>query len=219
MNQVVENFNKIIIKLPQLISILSELNSTDIKYGLYAGSHVAILTSNRIPTDVDFLVADEDFSKLINLFPLAQVKDSGNTKFLYADKNNKIEFMSFANVDIKDSHYSFRLSDLVWKNSDLLVGDNFKVRILHEVDTILLKAMLQRGEEVGKHDLEDIKAILQAKNKENENLLMLAVKEKNMELFKFLAQYSKNYKKSSLGISSMSRDRKGENIIFSQKLV
>ena len=46
MNQVVENFNKIIIKLPQLISILSELNSTGIKYGLYAGSHVAILTSN-----------------------------------------------------------------------------------------------------------------------------------------------------------------------------
>ncbi len=190
MNKVAENFNKIIIKLPQLISVLSVLNSTDIKYGLYAGSHVAILSSNRIPTDVDFLVADEDFSKLKILFPFAQFKDSENAKFLYVDENHKIEFMSFADVDINGSHYNFRLSDLVWENSSLLSGDNFKVRILNEVDTILLKAMLQRGKELGKHDLEDIEAILRTKTINKEYLSQRLVEVRQDErLLSVLAKF------------------------------
>lgn len=190
MHQIVENFNKIIVKLPELTAVLVELNSTDIKYGLYAGSHVAILTSNRIPTDVDFLVADEDFAKLINLFPLAQVKNSGNAKFLYVGTNNDIEFMSFADVNIDGSHYNFRLSDLVWENSSLLSGDNFKVRILNEVDTILLKAMLQRGKELGKHDLEDIEAILRTKTINKEYLSQRLVEVRQDErLLSVLAKF------------------------------
>lgn len=170
MNQTAENFNKIVVKLPQLTSILSKINSTDIKYGLYAGSHVAILTSNRVPTDVDFLVADDDFVKLKNLFPFAQTKDYGDAKFLYIGKHDEIEFMSFADVNIGDSHYNFRLSDLCWKNSGVVEGDDFKVSVLSEIDTILLKAMLQRGKDLGKHDLEDIETILQQQNINKEYL-------------------------------------------------
>lgn len=170
MNQATENFNKIVVKLPQLTSILLKINSTDIKYGLYAGSHVSILTSNRVPTDVDFLVADDDFVKLKNLFPFAQTKDYGDAKFLYIGKHDEIEFMSFADVNIGSSHYNFRLSDLCWKKSGVVDGVDYKVRVLNEVDTILLKAMLQRGKDLGKHDFEDIEAILQQQSIDKEYL-------------------------------------------------
>ena len=86
MNQAAENFNTILGKLPQLTSVLSKINAAGIRYGLYAGSHVSILTSNRVPTDVDFLVADEDFAALKTLFPSAQEKDCDFAKLLYMGK-------------------------------------------------------------------------------------------------------------------------------------
>jgi hypothetical protein len=158
-NKIANNFRKIINRYPQLLSILSKLNSSNIKYGLYAGTHTSILTSNRVPTDVDFLIADEDFVKLKKLFPLAKTKAIYNAEFLWLGENNEIDFMSQANAIIGDSHYLFRLTDLCWDNSELIESDDFEVRVLNKADTILLKAMLQRGKERGKHDLEDIKAI------------------------------------------------------------
>ena len=164
------NFNKIIAKLPQLISILSKINSADIKYGLYAGSHVSILTSNRVPTDVDFLVADEDFIKLKKLFPFAKEKNYDDGKFLYIGEHDEIKCMSFGGLKIGNFRYFFRLSNLCWENTNLIEGDGFKVRVLNEVDTILSKAMLQRGKDLGKHDLEDIEAILQTQDIDKEYL-------------------------------------------------
>jgi len=160
MNQAVNNFEKIIRKIPFLVSVLSKINEAKIKYGLYAGSHVSILTSNRVPTDVDFLVSDKDTQKLKSLFPFAKTKDYGDGAFLYIGESDEIEFMSFADVNLANSHYTFRLTDLCWKHTDLLKSNDFSVRLLNAVDTLLLKAMLQRGKDKGKHDLEDIKALL-----------------------------------------------------------
>jgi hypothetical protein len=170
MNQVASNFNKIIDKIPFLLDVLSKINSTNIKYGLYAGSHVSILTSNRIPVDVDFLVADEDMMTLKNLFPFAETKDYGDGFLLYIGRNKEIEFVSFTNINISNSHYLYRLTKLCWDNSSILNGENFEVRILNPIDTILIKAMFQRGKDQGKNDLEDIKALIE-KTKQDKNYL------------------------------------------------
>lgn len=160
MNQAVNNFEKIIRKVPFLVSVLSKINEANIKYGLYAGSHVSILTSNRVSADVDFLVSDKDAQKLKHLFPFAKTRDDGDGAFLYIGKHDEIEFMSYADVNLANSHYDFRLTDLCWKHIDLLEGDGFSVKLLNVVDTLLLKAMLQRGKDKGKHDLGDIEALL-----------------------------------------------------------
>lgn len=170
MDQSAANFKKLIEKFPQLTSVLSKINEAQIKYGLYAGSHVFVLSANRPPIDVDFLVADEDFAKLKELFPASHIKDIGNAKFIYLDGRDDIEFMSFADVNAENSHYNFRLTNLCWENSSSIEGENFKVKVLNEVDTILLKAMLQRGEDIGKHDIEDIETILKYKTVDKEYL-------------------------------------------------
>ena len=150
------NFDKILTNNSKLRDVLQTLNDNDIKYGLYAGAYVSIITSNRTPTDVDILIADEDFEKLENLFPGSLIEKMSDARFFYPYKDKKIEFMANADINIDTSHYKFRLTDLVWKNTSILNGDQYKVRLCNSIDTILLKAMLQRGINEGKHDLEDI---------------------------------------------------------------
>jgi len=113
-----------------------------------------------VPTDIDFLVADEDALKLKKIFPFALTKDCGEGLFLYIGRNGEIEFMSQDNINIKGSDYTFRLTDLCWKNTTLLKGNDFELRLCNVADTILLKSILQRGKEKEKHDLEDIKALM-----------------------------------------------------------
>jgi len=154
------NFSELIQSIPQLSTILERLNSSQIRYGVYAGAYVSIMTSNRLAKDVDFLVADEDFPKVKSLFTGSPEKHIAETNFLYPYGNKKIELMTMAKYSFVDSHYSFRLTDLAWQHTTLLEGEGFSVRLCHPVDTILLQAMLRRGPSEGKHDLEDIEDLL-----------------------------------------------------------
>lgn len=150
------SLKKIIANISKLQDVIQVLNDNHIKYGIYAGSYVYIVTSKRTPTDVDILIADEDFEKLENLFPNSLIKKMPDAIFLYPYKDKEIELMANANIDIETSHYKFRLTDLAWKNTLILNINGLGVRLCNPVDTILLKAILQRGVGEDKHDLEDI---------------------------------------------------------------
>jgi hypothetical protein len=105
---------------------------------------------------VDFLVSDEDFPKSKSIFAGSTDKQMEETSFLYPYGNKKIELMTMARYDFGDSHYSFRLTDLAWEHTSVLESEGIQARLCNPVETILLKAMLQRGAYENKHDLEDI---------------------------------------------------------------
>ena len=173
MDKIIENFEKISARFPGLTPVLSAINSASIRYGLHGGSHVSLLTSNREINDLDFLVADEDFNRLKRLFPEAKTKDRGkygSALFLIIGQNEELEFFSHTDFDIAGSHYTFRLSEACWNHTRLIKSGGQEIRLLNEVDTILQKAMLQRKEKEGKHDLEDIEAILQNREIDKEYL-------------------------------------------------
>jgi hypothetical protein len=151
-----DNFTQLLQSIPQLSTVLEQLNSSHIRYGVYAGAYVSIITANRPAKDVDFLVSDEDFPKIKLSFGDSSEKQIAETSFLYPYGNKKIELMTMARYDFGDSHYSFRLTDLAWEHTSVLEGEDFQVRLCNPVETILLKAMLQRGAYENKHDLEDI---------------------------------------------------------------
>ena len=65
-----------------------------------------------VPTDVDFLVHDDDLTKLRATFPFARTKDLGDGMFLYVGEGDVIEFMGAADVVIGNAVYPFRLTDL-----------------------------------------------------------------------------------------------------------
>ena len=140
--------------------MLDVLEETSIRYGLYAGSHVAVLTNNRPPTDVDFLVHDDDIDELKKALPSARVNETESATFLYVGDDNLIEFMLRANIHKEGVTYPFRLTDLAFRHVDTYNARLGTIKIVNPVDTLLLKAMLQRGETQGKHDLDDMQSVL-----------------------------------------------------------
>lgn len=69
--------------------------------------------------------------------------------------------MSLADVVQGGIVFPFRLTDTaVERIITYEVGED-KIKLVDPVDSILLKSILQRGAEQGKHDLEDIQAVVE----------------------------------------------------------
>jgi hypothetical protein len=93
------------------------------------------------------------------LFPLA-----GRSKyvaFYYPQGDASTEFMATSHITVEHSHYVFGLTPQAWRHTSVLTGESCKIRLCSPVDIILLKAMLQRGRDEGKYDLEDIACLLE----------------------------------------------------------
>jgi hypothetical protein len=87
-DQVIRNINSLIHRTTPLQGVLAILEETGIRYGLYAGSHVAVLTNNRPPTDVDILVHDDDIDELKKALPSARISETKSASFLYVGDDN-----------------------------------------------------------------------------------------------------------------------------------
>lgn len=162
MSKALINLRQLLESRPVLKGIFKILEDGNIRYGIFAGACVSILTSNRKPTDVDFLVADEDFNKLGSLFrgSVKEINDlKTRGKFYYLKRNRDIEFVSELDFKVGKKVFPIRLTSLAWQNvlKYNVLGDN--IILLNPVDTLLEKAISPRGSEVGKHDLEDIDAL------------------------------------------------------------
>ena len=180
--QITDNLRSLLQKNHVLSYVFPKLQEAGIRYGLYAGAHVAVLTGNRIPTDVDLLIYDKDLPKLQSLFPFAKTSDLGNGVFLYIGKDDLVEFMGTADV-IKDEHsYPFRLTDEAVSRLSIYTIDDLDIQLVDPVDSIVLKSLLQRGTDQGKHDVEDIEAVLAAVDIDTAYLRKRLVEAKALDL-------------------------------------
>jgi len=140
--------------------VLERLGETTIRYGLYSGAHVSIITGSRVFTDVDLLVHDEDLAMLRETFPSAKRTDRGHGICLYVGDGELIEFIGRGDL-IKDGiKYPFRLTQLALTRLTTYTTTLAKITVVDPVDTMVLKSVLGRGEDQGKHDLEDMAALL-----------------------------------------------------------
>ncbi len=161
------NAKKLLVKNPHLVNLFSTLNNNDIRYGLYAGSHVSLFTSNRVPTDIDIMVADEDLENVKNLFQIErilggkevtkEITTDGVSLYLYG---NQVEFVANLSIIVNEKEYPIHLTKLVWSNVTSVKANGVVIKMLPPEDTVIIKAPLQRGRDYGKHDLEDIEALL-----------------------------------------------------------
>ncbi len=158
----VRNYRSLLETAPQLRSVIEALNSHGIQYGIYSGSYVYIATGERTPRDIDVLVADEDIPKVKGLFPACECIDKECAVFLYPYRDRSIEIVSRSVVQIGGAEYHFKLTDLAWQHTREIRSEEFSVRLCNPVDTIILKATLQRGKQEGKFDLSDIDALVRS---------------------------------------------------------
>lgn len=166
----IRNYRFLLEQVPGLTSVIDTLNRNHIKYGIYSGSYVYIATANRVPSDIDVLVADEDIPKIKRIFSACECVDKECCLYLYPYKDRKIEIVSRSVVHIGGAEYNFKLTDLAWRHTREIEEGGFRVRLCNAVDTILLKAILQRGKRQGKFDFSDIEALLEEETIDEEYL-------------------------------------------------
>ncbi len=132
----------------KLIQIKDIFREIDIPWMIFAGVAAYCYGSKREITDIDILVKDIDFEKAKNAFK--NIKGIDIISDLKIVKNNRTYYFSMDNEMIKRIKYR-KLFDI-------------EVPLIPVEDNIILKAILQRSEKEGKHDIEDIKSMI--KNEE-----------------------------------------------------
>jgi hypothetical protein len=129
-----------------LAKIKDRLGEAGIKWAIFAGAAACCYGSKREITDVDILVRSEDLEKA------KTVLRGVNLKGFDIVADGEIKTSQGTHPFILDDKMRERLS---WKQ--LLSID---VPVLSIEDNIVFKAILQRGKESEKHDVEDIQAMV-----------------------------------------------------------
>lgn len=187
-DEIEDNLRVLLDKVKPLPYVLRKLQDTDISFGIFAGSSVALWTGYRSSTDVDFLVSDKDIYLLKEIFPFAKTTERHDGKFLYIGKNDEIEFVAEAYMENGDHSFPYRLTESAANRIKIHDIDGLKIPIADPVDTIIAKAILRRGKDQGKHDLEDIDQVIKAVKIDKEYLTLRLKETKSTEFTKEIWQ-------------------------------
>lgn len=145
---------------PQYETVKAKLNELDVTYAIFAGSEVWLLTNSRVPTDLDILVRDEDLQKVADAFGQeVKTKQKSGVSADYILIDN-VELVSNIIIEKGNRTIHISLDEQVTEHlATLELGDGQTLPLLAPEDTLIIKALLRRGESEGKFDLEDINAV------------------------------------------------------------
>lgn len=138
------------IKRP-LEQVARRLDDAGITWAVFAGAAATVYGVTRPLTDVDILVPVTDGSRTAALFPEAQVAHR---------QDGTVEWIKLPDFDILAG---LTMMDLDAEMAARLTHHEItgiSVPIISPEDNILFKAIWGRGPEVGKHDWEDVEAMM-----------------------------------------------------------
>jgi len=153
-------------------SLLAEttdrLLAAEIPYGIYSGYHAALLAGHRTTRDVDIWADERRFDDLCAVFPGAEVRQQRYAKdepmagelesFSLALGDGTVSIMGAVVMRHQGSLHPARFEKIQDRITWVRLGATAN-HFVDPVDTIIGKAITQRGLDQGKHDIEDILAI------------------------------------------------------------
>jgi hypothetical protein len=142
-----------------LSEVARRLDSAGITWAVFAGAAAAVYGAARPLTDVDILIPAAEGERVAGLFPEAQVKrrEDGTVHMLTLPDFDLVAGLMWREggvdhpVDL-DAEMAARLTH------HEIAG--VAVPVIPPEDNILIKAVWGRGPEVGKHDLEDVREMV-----------------------------------------------------------
>ncbi len=149
-------------KFPLLDAVLVFLNKNTIPYLIGGSACLYLLGNDRLPGDIDIYLRDEDHDRADQLFgitsfeyvsPLEIVRNSNP----YGE--HALQLTSHLRISLAQQTFDLSLHQEMLDQSKVLKKNGHELRLLPPEDVVLIKALLQRGVEVGKYDVEDIQRI------------------------------------------------------------
>ena len=135
------------------------LDGAGIRWAVAAGAAVYIYTGSRPPTDLDLMVRPEDLARAgecLGVAPVAAVGPWGEVTKVARDP---VEIVGRLVVRLDGRSFPYEMDQEMLGRARRSVFEGVEVPVLAPEDVIALKAVLQRGPDQGKHDLEDIDAL------------------------------------------------------------
>lgn len=130
--------------------VAQRLDGAGVQWAVFAGVAATVYGATRPLTDIDVLVPASDGARVQALFPEAKVKHRGEGTLGLELPGIDI-LAGLAQVDLDE-----RMATRVTRHE--VAG--ITVPVIPPEDNILLKAMWGRGEAEGKHDWEDVEAMM-----------------------------------------------------------
>ncbi|MEK6845914.1 MAG: hypothetical protein AABY26_04090 [Nanoarchaeota archaeon] len=150
-------------RFPLLEKVVTILNAAHIPFAIGGSGCLFLLGNKRLPDDVDIYLHDERHDEADSLFKI--------TSFVYRsaqeevrnsnpERNHSIQLTSKLILNVGGKKYNLSLDSMVLSRCLQTTYKQQKVFLYPPEDVLLIKALLQRGPEVGKQDLADIQAFL-----------------------------------------------------------
>ncbi|MBS1248808.1 MAG: hypothetical protein MAG431_00370 [Chloroflexi bacterium] len=131
--------------------VARRLDQANITWCVFAGAAASVYGSQRILTDVDILVPSAEGDRLAAIFPESEVE---------READGTVRGIKLPGIDIIAGLDSMDLDAAMAERLDWYEVAYVVAPVIPPEDNILLKAMWGRGPEVGKHDWEDVEAML-----------------------------------------------------------
>jgi hypothetical protein len=162
---------KFVQEKPAAVELFGQMNQAGIRWGMFAGCSVSLLTGNRQATDVDILVHNDDFDRAASFLPVTKRTDKVLEDLVTGDgeaikeevsvlavivKGADLEFIAHNTFVTAEGQFPIFFSDLAAENRLLFEVDGHRVYIANPFDTMLFKAFLRRGPEQNKFDAKDV---------------------------------------------------------------
>lgn len=151
----------------QVYAVTDRLIAAGIGFGVYSGSQAILLAGHRPLNDVDIWFDYAKIDQLLGTFPEAEFldrRDAGPDSaydgvVVNLGEGDKVQAMSGTFTYAGGVRYPLQWDEQVERHARFQNLGGLYTYFVDPVETVVFKAISQRGEEQGKHDISDIVAI------------------------------------------------------------
>lgn len=150
-------------RFPLLIPTVKKLNQASIPFAIGGSGCLYVLGNERVPNDADLYLPDDRHDAADQLFGIqsffheSPVEKARNSN---PENNHDIQLTSQIVLQIEGKEYRLGLTPDVLAKTWFADYQGEKLTFLPPEEALLTKALLQRGSDVGKQDIEDVKNFL-----------------------------------------------------------
>jgi len=148
---------------PHLKEVLITLSKHKIPFFIGGSGSLFLFGNEREPKDVDIFIPNKHHDEVDALFgitsevytsPLERVRNS------HPFGLHDLQITSHLEIAAEGKMYTFSFDESFVRKDCQIEMDGLVISVLPPEDALIIKAILQRGKSVGKHDVEDIRIFL-----------------------------------------------------------
>jgi hypothetical protein len=147
-----------------LADVARRLDHAGVVWMVFAGAAAAVYGADRPVTDLDILVSAADGERVAALFPEGNVRRDGDGTVIAISMASTVmldfDILAGLSHHTPDLSYKIDLDDKMAARRTYREVGAMTVPVIPREDNILLKAIWRRGPDQGKHDWQDVQAML-----------------------------------------------------------